>query len=220
MKLTREEIIEIVKTARANGKTPCLSRAYLREANLRWTDLSGTDLSLANLRWAYLSEADLSGADLSGADLFGTSLFGTHLSKANLSGANLSGANLSLAVFTDTTLTGTILDPEAKLPKLSNKDIEAGGLEVYENRVYGWRTEHSQVAGNTHYTVEGSPYVAPVFSVDRHTACHPGIYLASKEWLVKNYGKETPIRCYCLRSELVHAKDKWRCKRLWVVPTP
>jgi hypothetical protein len=182
------------------------------------TDLSGVDLSRLNLYAANLSGADLSGADLSGANLSGANLSGADLSGANLSGANLSGANLRETIFTGTVLTNTILDPNAKLPKLSKKEIEEAWLEIQGDRVYGWRTKYSQYIGNTRYTVEGSPYVAPVFSVDTETSCNPGIYLASKEWLVENYGKcPSLVRCYCLRSELLHAGDKWRCKRLWVV---
>jgi hypothetical protein len=49
------------------------------------------------------------------------------------------------------------------------------------------------------------------------TQCHPGIYLASRDWLARYYTDVAVVRCYCLRSELVCAGDKWRCKRLWVV---
>jgi hypothetical protein len=212
-KMTREDAIQAVNAARANGQIP----------NLSWADLSGTDLSLANLReanlrWADLSKADLSGANLSGADLFRADLRGANLSGANLSGADLSGANLHWTVFTDATLTDTILDSEAKLPELTDKEIEEASLEIQGDKVYGWRTKYSQFMCGIHYTAEDSPYVAPVFSLDRDSDCHPGIYLASKKWLLENYNKGTPlVKCYCLRSELVHAGDKWRCKRLWVV---
>ena len=160
--------------------------------------------------------ANLQGADLSDANLSDTNLRHADLRYANLIGANLLGADLS----------GTCLDPDAPIPTIPDSEIvNNAGLEIQtvdnEERVYGWRTETSQHAGNTHYVPKNEPYEAPVFSVDTDTSCHPGIYLASENWLAHNYYVDVPlVRCYCLRSELIHAGDKWRCKRLWVIPTP
>ena len=39
-----------------------------------------------------------------------------------------------------------------------------------------------------------------------------------KEWLTTEYGADIEIvRCKCRRDELVHAGDKWRAKRIWVL---
>jgi hypothetical protein len=55
-----------------------------------------------------------------------------------------------------------------------------------------------------------------VLSLCTATACHPGIYLAGKSWLEDNYESAEYVRCYCYRSELVHAGDKWRAQRIFV----
>jgi hypothetical protein len=98
------------------------------------------------------------------------------------------------------------------------KDIKAAGFKVKGKLVYGWRTQRSQYCGSQEY-VPGRCHKAPVFSVDKSTPCHPGIYLASKkDWLEKEYGKDIKlVQCFCRKDELVHAGDKWRCKRLWIV---
>jgi hypothetical protein len=127
--------------------------------------------------------------------------------RADLSGANLHSANL----------TSTCLDPAALLSIIPDSNIEAAGLRIHGPWVYGWRTARSQHAGSTEYSVRDEPYEAPYFSVDSETSCHPGIYLAGKSYLAKEYDGHALVACKCLRSELVHAGDKWRCKRLWIV---
>jgi uncharacterized protein YjbI with pentapeptide repeats len=157
---------------------------------------------LPDLRGAYLSGANLRGADLSKA-----SLSKAYLSGAYLSGANLRGANLS----------GTCLDPVAPVPSITDEEILCAGFEIRGDEIWGWRTRVSQHCGTTVYTP--GEHVAPVFSVDT-TPCHPGIYIASLAWLRGQYCALTDadfVRCRCLRSELVHAGDKWRAKRIWVV---
>ena len=82
--MTKAELIEALRSARARGKRPVapdanlygadlrganLRGADLRGADLREADLRGADLRGANLRWANLSGADLRGADLREADL-------------------------------------------------------------------------------------------------------------------------------------------------------
>ncbi len=83
-KLTREQVEQIIKEARAKGE-----RLDLSWANLEETDLSGVDLSWADLSGANLFLADLSEANLKGADLSGANASGAFLNNANLRGANL-----------------------------------------------------------------------------------------------------------------------------------
>jgi hypothetical protein len=211
----------------ANLKGANLKGAYLWGANLwganLWdADLSGADLFSANLRDANLWGADLRyvnllDANLWGANLEGANLEGANLEDANLLGANLLGANLRRANLQGAILKGTCLDPKAKLPRLLIEDIKAVGLEIKGKFVYGWRTQRSRYCGSQEY-VPGRCHKAPAFSVDTNTSCHPGIYFASKDWFEKKYGKDIKlVQCFCLKSELVHAGNKWRCKRLWIV---
>jgi hypothetical protein len=184
----------------------------LRGANLESANLESANLVCAKLQGANLEGADLFSADLSGAKLQGADLSGANLRYANLSGANLKGARLSGA-----NLDKTCLDPKAKLPRLLIRDVKAAGLEVKGKLIYGWRTQRSQHCGSQEY-VPGDCHKAPVFSVDKDTSCHPGIYLASKDWLEKEYGKDIKlVRCFCRKDEFIHAGNKWRCKRLWIV---
>ena len=152
-----------------------------------------------------------------GANLSGVNLSGVNLSGVNLSGANLSGAYLGWVCLRGAILTGTCLDPTAPVPNITDAEIDAAGLEINDDLVYGWRTAQSQHCGDTIYE-PGQCYTAPAFSVCRDTPCHPGLYLAGWDWLRgSSYGNCVLVRCYCRRDELVHAGDKWRCKRLWVV---
>jgi hypothetical protein len=173
-----------------------LRHAYLRGANLQGNYLRGADLRHANLQRADLRGADLRHANLQDADLRG----------ANLQDADLQGADLL----------NTILDPAAPMPAIPDAAICEAGLTIDGDIVRGWRTAKSIHCGTQSYTAQAEPYVAPYFSVDQLTPCHPGIYLASLDWLREEYPDVEIVPCHCLRSELVHAGDKWRCKRLWI----
>jgi hypothetical protein len=199
----------------ANLRSADLSDADLRDANLRSADLSDADLRDANLICANLSGANLIRADLSGANLSGANLSGANLSGANLSGANLSGANLSGANLSGANLSGTCLDPFATHTAASDDELLAAGLSSDSDYVIGWRTSRSQHCGTTEYA-PGTSHVAPWFSSDSSSPCHPGLYLAGREWLAAHYPGITVVEVRCLRSELLRAGDKWRCKRLWV----
>ena len=170
----------------------------------------------ASLARANLTRANLTNAHLTRANLTNAHLFKANLAEANLAGADLTGANLAGADLTNANLTGTCLDPEAPVPGLSDEEILRAGLEIDGDLVYGWRTKISIHCGDTTYE-PGKCYEAPWFSVCQETSCHPGIYLTSEEWLDYKYGERSRVRCYCRRDELIHAGDKWRCKRLWVV---
>jgi hypothetical protein len=129
------------------------------------------------------------------------------LHRVNLREANLSEANLY----------GTCLDPTCPVFIISDTELARAGLEARGNFVYGWRTMQSPIVGSHVYTP--GLHTAPVFSIDRYTDCHPGIYLAGAGWLDRqDYSRRPRVRCYCRRDELVHAGDKWRCRRLWVLP--
>jgi hypothetical protein len=118
-KLSREEVLEIVRVAREKGERPDLRGPDLRAVNLSAADLSGVDLrgvdliganfvstnlSKADLSEAHLGEVNLSIANLSGANLIRTNLIGANLSGANLSGADLSEAVISQTIFGDVDL--------------------------------------------------------------------------------------------------------------------
>jgi hypothetical protein len=174
-------------------------RADLSDANLRRANLSGADLSYANLSYADLSDANLSGANLSGA---------------NLSGANLSGANLSDADLSDADLSRTCLDQ--KLLASQRAFCKACPPTKHGGRIV-YRTAVSQHIGSTRY-VPGVTYIAPIFSFDAATACHPGIYAASLDWIQRNYEGEPLVRCYVRDGEwVITAKGAIRCKRLRVL---
>jgi len=207
----------------------------LTSTNLHSADLTGAILHSANLAGTTLQYANLHSADLTGANLTCADLTNMNLTYANLTHANLTGACLANANLTDANLTcadltfaylhsnlhsanlaGTICAPGAGVIPASDAEILAAGLTIRGSLVYGWRTQRSQHCGDTFYEV-GKQYFAPVFSVDPKELCHPGIYLAGKQWLAHNYGREPIVRVCCNRHDLVHAGDKWRASKIWVV---
>ena len=196
------------------GDGPCGVRADLRDANL-----SDADLRDADLRYAILTDADLRYADLRGALLRGAILRGANLTDVDLSGAILRGADLTDADLRDAYLRGTCLSPDARMPRWTRDEAISAGLEIgiVDGRVvvWGYRTAVSRFAGSTKYT-PGRWYDANALSVDTSTDCHPGVYLASREWLRAEYPGADLVRCYAYADEVVHAGEKWRARRIFV----
>lgn len=194
---------------RAHLHSADLYRANLRRVDLRRANLRCVDLRRANLRLADLSGATLERANLECADLRGANLEGADLRGAYCTGADLRGANIR----------GTHLDPDAPPPTVD----DWGGLDVREADgpvgrdlyVYGARTVRSEHCGDTEY-VPGRCYVAPHFSV-APTECHPGIYLATHEWLDEGDYSTARVEVCALARETHRAGDKFRTKRLWVL---
>ena len=193
----------------------------LRGANLFDADLTGANLYAADLRKADLREADCAGAnlyladlceaDLRGADFTGANLSNACLRSANLSGADLVWTNLNLADFRD-----TCLDPE-RSPKDATQALVDAGFRIEHGLVYGFRTKHSLHADRITY-LPGT-YVAPVFSTDENSDCHPGIYFAPEQWLRKTYASEEKlVRIVSRISDVCAAGDKFRTKELMVLP--
>ena len=104
----------------------------------------------------------------------------------------------------------------AQLPVISDEDIRAAGMLVDGDWVTGWRTVKSQHCGTTEY-LPGQHYIAPYFSVDTNTDCHPGLYVASKEWLATNYPGDPIVEVKFNKYVLLHAGDKWRVREFDVV---
>lgn len=108
--MEREEVLQIIRSAREQGEIPNLRQTDLRGINLSQADLhgidfSGVDLNEANLYRADLAEAELHEAGLHNANLVRADLRGANLILADLRGANLRGAKLSEANLGYATLT-------------------------------------------------------------------------------------------------------------------
>ena len=136
--------------------------------------------------------------------------------KYNLDNANLTSANLAYANLAYANLSATCLDPLASIPILSVQELSAAGLELKDGWVYGYRTGVSSHLRPGITYIVGQTYAAPVFSV-APASCHPGIYLAGMEWLENNLPGVALVRVRCLLSDLHHAGDKWRCRKLEVL---
>jgi len=91
------------------------------------------------------------------------------------------------------------------------------GFVIEGDFVIGWRTAQSQHCGEQKYEA-GRCYAALVFSVDQFAPCHPGLYLAPKKWLLREYPDRALVRVAAVWTEIVHAGDKWRTRRLLVLP--
>ena len=206
------------------------NRAVLRGAVLRDADLSRADLRGADLRGADLSRADLRGAVLSRADLSGAVLRGAVLSRAVLSRADLSRADLSGAVLRDANLRDANLShADLRHADLSSAVLSDASVYVWvqkntiKRRIIGERvlvlaerTKKSQHIGNTIYE-PGTLYVAPFFSRCPVTECHPGLYIAGKNW---DFGDHEKIMVACWMDE-IHIistnSNKARVPRFYVV---
>ena len=204
-----------------------LSGANLGSADLSGANLRGVNLSGANLGSAYLGDADLSGAnlgsaylggaDLGDANLRGVNLSGADLGDANLRGVNLRGADLGDANLRGVNLSDTCLDPAAQVPDATAALTEAGIPPDVEGFVHAWRTARSRHVGTQTYTP--GEYMAPVFSVDTETDCHPGIYLASREWLTRSYGDIPVVAVVAHVSDIIATSNgKFRARRITVLP--
>jgi hypothetical protein len=189
-------------------------RIDLSEADLSEADLSEADLSRVDLSESNLSRANLSRANLSESNLYRANFSRANLSESNLSRANLSESNLSESNLIDSNIIDTCLDP---LAKIYEEDVREWckefniGIEE-DGTIYAYRTKRSQIVGNTVYSK--GIHTAPYFSVDKYTACHPGIYFSSKEWLEKIYiGEElVRIRTHALACCAVNNK----CRARWI----
>lgn len=108
-KLSREEVLEIVRVAKEKGERPDfstvdlsgldLSEVELTRANFSAADLSAANLSRANLSMSYLNRADLRMAKLNGANL-GMA----YLNGSDLGGADFSRASIGWTIFGNTDL--------------------------------------------------------------------------------------------------------------------
>ena len=90
-RITRSEILALIKEAQKRNKI---------------IDLSGRDLSRLNLKGMSFGRANLSNANLSSADLSNASFFSADLSYADLSYANLTYTDLSYADMTNAKTAG------------------------------------------------------------------------------------------------------------------
>lgn len=78
-RMTRDDVLRVVREARERGELPDLSYENLRGLNLRGLDLIGADLRYANLDCASLGRANLRGANLYGANLVRANLYDANL---------------------------------------------------------------------------------------------------------------------------------------------
>ncbi len=174
-----------------------LQDANLQRANLQDANLQDANLQDANLQRANLQRANLQDANLQDANLQDANLQRAYLRRANLQRANLQDANLQDAYLQDAYLQDAYLQ-RANLQRANLQDAYLQGtcltavLSAYawavstrcEFRTLEFRTLvlASRTAGQIHMGGEryqpGHLYVAPWFSRDVATDCHPGLYLA------------------------------------------
>jgi hypothetical protein len=209
--------LEDANLERANLEVANLVGAKLRDANLEGANLVGAKLERAKLRFANLRDAKLEGANLVGAKLEWANLENANLERANLERAYLERANLEWANLEWAYFCGTCLDPLNHIEKISDEILIGAGFEVEGDFVIGYRTEFSMNVGHTKY-IPGAVYTAPYFSTDSKTECHPGLYFAPLKWMKKHYSGYTHVRVAALNGEIIHAENKWRAKRLMVLP--
>lgn len=122
--MSRDELLDLVETARHHGEMINLvgvnlagqdlsgidlRLAYLNSVDLRKVNITGANFSQAYLREVNLDGARLDRANLNKANLFRASLVDTDLSETNLNRANLRGADLRGAKLSRANLRGSNL---------------------------------------------------------------------------------------------------------------
>lgn len=208
-----------------------LCEADLRKANLRKTLLRGADMSMASVAYA-----DLYGADLSMSCLYGTILREANLRKANLCGANLRNAdlgkanlqgaslykadlretNLMMTDLSDADIRETCLDPANEIPDASMAIIAAGFAVNSDGDFRAMRTKKSIYVSETVYT-EGL-YVAPYFSTDTLTDCHPGLYFCTEAYYKERYEWQDAVTVQVnIRDCVATVGGKFRCRKFIVL---
>jgi uncharacterized protein YjbI with pentapeptide repeats len=208
-----------------------LEDALLREAILTGVELVGANLTDARLIYAWLAGANLEGANLNNANLTGARLIGTNLkgadlentgldsadfTRANLTGARLTHAHLRYTNFNDAILDGTCLDPLALVPKT---DLSAF-KRTQNGKLIGYRTSRSvHVTG--HNYEPGQSYLAPFFSKDTGTDCHPGLYVLPDLESARALAQERQTNIVVVHIDPAHAMrtvgGNYRCKAFTVV---
>ncbi len=131
----------------------------------------------------------------------------------NLSGANLSGADLSRA-----NLSKTVLAPKNKInSRIARKWLKAREIHVdIAGNFIAWRTQQSIHIGSIFYMP--GVYIAPVFSTDKNSTCHPGLYLADKKWLQNEYGSDIAlVRVLANVRDAFPVADKMRVRKFEVL---
>ena len=188
-----------------------LYRANLEKANLSFVDLTGAKLQGADLRKANLYRANLQGANFSGAYLCFANLQG-----ANLQGANLEGANLREAIFTNANVSDTVLDPSRPCPD-ATEALRAAGFSIDDQ---GFVLAYDPVVYFASPDCErevGQRYKATHFSIDTTSACHPGLYFATKQCLTEKYPGQPWVKVRTHVDSVVAAGDKFRARWLEVI---
>ena len=195
-------------------------RDWLKGPGGRRAVLSGADLSRAVLSGADLSGADLSGADLRGADLRGAALRGADLRAADLRDADLRDADLrdadlSRADLSDADLRGAVLNPRTSRWQWAQKN--ALEIRAVGGRSLGLfrRTAVSQHMQPAKTYKPGQLYVAEHLSLCPVTDCHPGLYVAGKEWNLEK--QDTVLACAWVDELEGPLNDKARTKHLYIL---
>jgi uncharacterized protein YjbI with pentapeptide repeats len=135
-RLTRKDVLEIIQTARSQGKTPELRNAKLTGIDLNGENLSGVDFTKADLSFADLEQANLENTIFQGANLDQAILIRAHMKNANLRRASLKDTNLYKPTLTNADLSEVDLKPtrvnfdEARLDyaKLFETDLSGHDL--------------------------------------------------------------------------------------------
>jgi hypothetical protein len=121
-RLTRERVLEIIKSARSQGKRPELRNKNLVNIDLNGEDLSGVDFTKANLSFAHLEGLpNLEGTILQDTNLYSAKLYRAHMKNAILRRARLKKANLIKSTLTNADL--------SEVDFKANVDFEDANME-------------------------------------------------------------------------------------------
>ena len=204
----------------ANLTNVNLTNANLIDANLIDADLTNADLTNANLTNANLTSAEFRWSTLKNANFKNTKLEGAYFFGSDLTGADFTGANLKDAYLTNAIMDNCkgLIDPIEYLDKTFKK-TELGYI-VY-------KTFNSQFeAPQTWKIEEKSEIIENDINIDRRESCGPGINVATKEWVISQFGRAEIWKCLIkfedandpMNTVVPYATDgKIRCRKLTIL---
>ena len=128
IQLGREGVLDIIGTARTQGKMPKLRNVKLVGVDLNGENLSGVDFTKANLSFADFEHANLENTIFQSANLDNAILIRAHMKSANLRRASLKNANLYRPTLTDADLS----EVDLKVARVDFDGAYLDGAKLYE----------------------------------------------------------------------------------------
>lgn len=176
--------------------------ANFENADFSCTEVEKSKFICCNLRRASFYQADLGYAEFVNCDL---------------SDADLTATVLKYTRFDNCILTGTCLDPDSPISDEGRAGIYSYFPVEDDGTFVAYRTSVSQHVGRTVYT-PGETHIAPIFSTDMGTGCHPGLFFNTLDGMERNYPASDWVKVRVnIKDAMRTNSGKFRCRQFEVL---